>query len=275
MEINAQGSGKCCEGMHHHGKKPVMIVVALFILTLIVFFGVKISNEIKTGKYIGRVAEQKNIISVTGEGEIYIKPDLGMVSFTVTNEAKTVDAAMTENTAKMNNVISAIKAQGVKEEDIKTTTFSISPRYEYPKDTTYPYYSSGKRVLTGYDITQSVQVKIRDLTKAGTLISKATEAGANDVSDLSFVVDNEDEAKNAARDQAIEKAKAKAEQLASKLGVTLLKVVSFSENGYYPYYDNVSYKSAAPMGAGEAAIPQIQTGQNRITSTVTISYEIN
>ncbi len=262
----------CCGGKYH---KPIMIVVCAFLIVLVVFFGVKVANEIKTGKYIGRVAEQKNTITVTGDGEVYIKPDLGLISFSVVNEAKTVEVAMSENTVKMNNVISAIKAQGVKEEDIKTTYFNINPRYEYPKDTSSSYYYSGKRVLVGYEISQSVQIKIRDLTKVGTLISKATEAGANDVGSLSFTVDNEDDAKQQARNQAIEKAKAKAQELAGKLGVSLLKIVSFSENGYYPYYDNVSYKSAiAPIGAGESA-PDIQTGQNRISSTVSITYEIN
>jgi uncharacterized protein YggE len=272
MENNNQC---CCGG--HHGKKPIMIVVVLFLITLIVFFGAKISNEIKTGKYIGRVAEQKNTITVSGDGEIYIKPDLGLISFTVVNDSKTVEVAMTENTNKMNAVITAIKGQGVKDEDIKTTNFNINPKYDYPKATTYPYYSSGKRVLVGYEISQSVQVKVRDLTKTGTLISKATDAGANDVGNLSFVVDNEDEAKNAARDQAIDKAKAKAKQLAGKLGVSLLKVVSFSENGYYPMYDYANYKSSiAPETSGMGgSSPDIQTGQNRISSTVSITYEIN
>ncbi|MDD5221297.1 MAG: SIMPL domain-containing protein [Candidatus Pacebacteria bacterium] len=258
-------------GLNH---KPIKIIICLLLIVLVIFFGVKVANEIKTGKYIGRVAEQKNTITVTGDGEVYVKPDLGLISFSVVNEAKTVEVAMSENTAKMNNIISAIKGQGVKEEDIKTTYFNINPRYEYPKDTS-SYYYSGKRVLVGYEVNQSLQVKIRDLTKIGTLISKATEAGANDVGSLSFTVDNEDDAKKQARDLAIEKARAKAQELAGKLGVSLLKIVSFGENGYYPYYDTSSYKSAVPMGAGEESIPDIQTGQNRISSTVSITYEIN
>jgi hypothetical protein len=271
-----ENNNQCCGGMHH--KKPIMIVVVLFLITLIVFFGAKISNEIKTGKYIGRVAEQKNVITVSGDGEIYIKPDLGLISFTVLNDAKTVEAAMAENTTKMNAVIAAIKGQGVKDEDIKTTNFNITPKYEYPKTPVSSYYyPSNNGVLVGYTVSQSLQVKIRDLAKTGILISKATDAGANTVGNLTFVVDKEDEAKNAARDQAIDKAKAKAKQLADKLGVSLLKVVSFSENGYYPTYDYMNYKSsiaseAAGMGGSTA---DIQTGQNLVTSTVSITYEIN
>ncbi len=264
----------CCDDFH---KKPIMIIVSLFLIVLVVFFGVKVANEIKTGKYIGMTAGQ-NIISVSGEGEVYVKPDLGIIVFTVANEAKTVDTAMSENTAKMNNVIAAIKGQGVEEKDIKTTNFNINPRYEYPKtDLSASYYYSGKRVLVGYEITQSVQVKIRDLTKTGTLITKVTEAGANDVGDLTFTVDDEDAAKKEARDQAIAKAKEKAQQLAEKLGVRLTRIVNFYENSYPVYNYDTMYKSAISsegMG-GITPSPSIETGENRITATVTISYEIN
>ena len=246
------------------------ILAILFLAVVTVWFGVGISNKFKENKFIGKEAETKNTISVSGTGEIWAKPDLALIDFSVVGEKKTVIEAMAENTKKMNSVIEAIKSQGVEEKDLKTTNFSISPRYEwYEKSEIYP---AGKRVLVGYEVNQTLQVKIRDLTKIGNIIQVATEAGANQVGDLRFMIDKQDELKSQARKEAIEKAKVMAKEIAGQLGVKLVKITNFSENATapipYPYF------MERAMGGG-AETPQIQTGENKIEVQVSITYEID
>lgn len=256
-------------------KKGVFVVLAVFMIllfiSLTVFFTVSTLNKIQEGKYIGQDIKEKRTITVSDSGEIYAKPDLAIVVLSVVNEAKTATAAMTENTEKMNAVISYIKGQGVEDKDLKTVNFYIYPRYDYyEKSELYPY---GRRVLAGYEITQSLQVKIRDMTKIGQVMEGVTQAGANQMGDLSFTIDKQDELKAKARLDAINKAKTKAKELASQLGVNLVRITSFSENSYIPTWDNLKYAETG-MGGAEPA-PQIQTGENKIEVTVSITYEIN
>ena len=260
------------ENIHNHmkGKKKVLFVLlsvlVVFFIVLILSTAVDVVNKIKEGKYISQNVRARNSIVVSETGEVYAKPDLAIITFTVLKEAKTVANAMNENSATMNNVIEAVKEQGVEDKDLKTTSFNIYPRYEYSEGT------YGKRVLVGYEVVQNLEVKIRNLEKIGTIIEKATSSGANEASDLQMTIDNQDELKKQAREQAIATAKTRAGELAFQLGVKLGKVVSFNESFYVPYYDSGAYTMKEGMGGGE--IPNIQTGENKISVSVVITYEI-
>jgi len=248
-----------------------------FLAALTVWFSVGISNQLKEGRYIGQEIEAQNVITVSGTGEIYAKPDLALVNFSVVTEKKTVAEAMTENTKKMNAIIEKMKEQGVEEKDLKTTSFNIYPRYEYRKSEAeieiYPYLP-GKRVLVGYEITQSLEVKIRDMAKIGDIIQGATDTGANQAGDLQFTIDKQDELKAQARKEAIEKAKAKAKEMAEQLGVKLVRITNFSESGVFPVPRPYALMEKA-VGMGGAEAPQIETGENKIEVTVSITYEID
>ncbi|MCX6760266.1 MAG: SIMPL domain-containing protein [Candidatus Nealsonbacteria bacterium] len=257
----------CCGKMH----KPVTVIFFVLVcLTLVVLIAYLSASTQYKAKLINNV-EIKNIITVSGIGEVYTKPDLAVVNFSVVNEAITVDKAVSDNAGKINSVIKAIKEQGVKEEDLKTTNFYIYPRYEYRAAETEIYsVAPQKRVLVGYEITQSLEVKIRDLSKIGLIIETGTTNGANEVGDLQMKVDKEDEFKSQARASAI----AKAKELAKQVGVKLGKITNFSEDYTYPvYYGSTDAMSKSAEGIGGGA-PDIQTGQNKITSTVSITYEI-
>lgn len=265
-------NGECCAKMGKPVKVILFILICITSVVFIAFLSASTQYKVKMANNV----EIKNVVAVSGTGEVYTKPDLAVVNFSVVNEALTVDKAALENTGKMNDVIKAVKNQGVKEEDLKTTNFSISPRYEYRSAETMIYSSAPqKRVLVGYEITQSLEVKIRDLSKIGSIIESATSNGANEVGDLQMRVDKEDEFKNQARISAIAKAKEKAKELSQQVGVKLGKITNFSEDYNYPVYYNDMYsaKSSVPQGLGGAA-PEIQAGQNKITSTVTITYEL-
>ncbi len=242
-----------------------IIVAIVFLVSLIVWVNIDISNKIR---------KTENTITVSDTGTIYAKPDLVLTTASVVTEAKTVAEGLSENTKKMNAVILAVKNEGVEEKDLKTTSFNIYPRYEWYEPWTCDIpCPSGKRVLVGYEITQSLQIKIRNMEKVGTIIQSATDAGANEVSDLQFTIDKEDELKAQARAEAINKAKAKAEELAKQLGIRLVRISNFSESGVVPYF--YSMKEAAPLGMGGGTeMPEIQTGENKIEVTVSITYEI-
>lgn len=249
------------------GTKGIFVFLTLLAIVAAVWLGIDIKN---------RLDESENVISVSATSEVYAQPDLALTSFSVLTEAKTVGEAMEENTTRMNDVIAFVKSEGVEDKDLKTTNFSISPRYEwYEAGACSTYYCpSGQRVLVGYEVSQSLQVKMRDLAKIGDIIQGATESGANDVGSLSFTIDNEDSLKEEARTKAIAEAKAKAEALADQLGIRLVRITSFSETGDMPVYYPSTMKSSEALGMGGGATPDIQTGENKISVTVYLTYQI-
>jgi len=242
----------------------VASVLILFLVVISVSGMVDVANKIKEGRYIGQGAQYKNTISVAGEGKVSAKPDIGQVSLSVVSSAKTVAVAQKDNTDKMNKITKAMKELGIKEEDLKTTNYNVAPSYQY---------SNGKSEIIGYEITQTLEVKIRDLEKVGNILSRASVAGANQVGALSFTFDDPEKLNTQARQKAIDNAKAKAQDLAKSLGVSLGKVVSFSESTAGAAVPMYSAKEALGMGGGNA-VSDIQTGQNEINSNVNISYEI-
>lgn len=252
-----------------------IVIFGLFLIIVIIFFAVQIQNGIKSGKYIGQGSENRNTINVTGVGEVYSKPDLATMSFSVISSAKTVEEATAGNTGKMNAVIGAVKGQGVEDKDVVTVSYNIVPTYDYIDAYEDEIsYRGGKRVLSGYEASQTLMVKIRDLAKIGTIIDAATAAGANESGDLRFTIEDEDSLVAEARAKAIGKAKAKASQLAGELGVSLVKITGFSENNH----SNQDYSYASKMmdsaeGAANS-VPSIEPGQNKVQVTVNIAYEI-
>ena len=237
-------------------------LLSILIIVVILSVSVDVYNKIKV--------DSENRITVSGTGKVYIKPDLALTSFSVITEAKTIAEALSQNTEQMNQIISFIKGQGVEDKDLKTTDFNIYPRYEWEEKTEIPPYPSGKRVLVGYEVRQSLQVKIRELTKIGEIIQGATDSGANQVGSLQFTVDDQDELKNQAREKAIEQAKEKAKELASQLGIKLVRITNFNESGIVPR-TYLLEESEAIMGAGA---PEIEIGETKIEVTVTLTYEI-
>ena len=249
----------------------LLVVLLVFLASLVVLVSVETSNKIKEGKYIGKPSSQLNTIRVSAKSEVYTKPDVAMISFSVVTEEKTASESMNKNAKKMNKIIEALKNEGVKDKDIKTTNFSIYPRYEWHKQVGVSYFPEGKRVLVGYETRQTIDVKIRNLDKIGEIIQTATNAGANQVGSLQFLVDNEEAFKKQAREEAIKKAKIKAKELAKELGVSLVRIVGFSENSSSPRFYPLAKST---LNVEDNSTPQIQTGQNKIEVNVTITYEI-
>ena len=178
----------------------------------------------------------------------------------------------------MNAVISYLKDSDIDEKDIKTLGYNIQPKYEWQRSTgvsTDIYYPSGRQVLVGYTVSQDVRVKVRDTAKAGDLLAGVGGKEVSNVSGLTFTFDDPDALEREARQKAIADAQTKAKELASDLNVSLVRVISYNENGVAPVYRAVALDAAVGLGASEAKVsPEIPIGENKLTSNVTIFYEI-
>ncbi len=235
-------------------------VIALVGILLAIFLAVKSWEIVRD---LRRPDLQGPTITVSGEGKVFAKPDIGKITLAVRSEAETVEEAQARAAEVINNIFEMLKENGVEEKDIKTTNFSISPQYDFPK---------GRRRLLGYFVSQSLEVKIRDLSEVGEIIAGAAENGANQVGGLSFTTEDLSAIQQEARDKAIEDAQKKAEALARKLGVRLGKVVGFSEFGG-PRPIPVSFLSLESR-VGGAPVPEIPTGENEIRANVNVTYQI-
>jgi uncharacterized protein YggE len=238
------------------------------------------ATAMKEYKYIGRDVNAQTTITVSGDGEAFAAPDIAVVAFAVMQDAKTPVEARKIVDEKMLKIQAFLTSSGLAPKDIKTTGYNLNPKYEWQQKhivcIMYPCdQPSGKQVLVGYTITQSTEVKVRNLDSAGNILGGLTDNGATDVSGLSFMVENEDAVKNTVREEAIMKAKAKAAQLAKDLGVHLVRIVSFNEGGDYPiYYGRGGIELKAMSADGGFAAPSVSAGENKYTSNVTIVYEI-
>ncbi len=246
-------------------------------LFLVIFLGITSIKQLFSIAYVGKDVPIYNSILVTGKGEAVSIPDIATFSFSVNETAKTVKEAQDKATTKINNTLTAVKAGGVEEKDIKTLSYSINPHYEYIQAACAQYVCppGGKSVLTGYGVSQTIEVKVRDLGKAGALFDTIGTAGIKTVNGLSFAIDDIDSVKAIAREEAIKNAKAKAQKIAKELGVRLVKVTSYhdSTDEQSPYYAREGM-SADIMTLKASIAPEIPKGEQKVTVNVTITYDI-
>lgn len=214
-------------------------------------------------------ANNQDRFSVVGSGTVYAKADIANIEIGLkTGTKKTAAEATAESTDKINKITSAITGLGVEEKDIKTSNYTLNPVYNWTNN-------KGQE-LVGYEVTQVLTLKIRDLNKIGDIIAKTTEQGANQVGNISFTIDDEFTLKNQAREIAINKAKEKAVMIANQSGMKLGKVKSVVENTE-PIISPIAYTNAKlDMAASNESLisPEIQTGQNEIKVDVTLVYEV-
>jgi uncharacterized protein YggE len=238
----------------------IMHALAILCITAVVIVGFVM---------LGKNDPFQNQFNVSGQGRVFAKPDIANLTVGVKTEVKATAAeAVKENTKKMNEIIKALKDLDIDEKDIKTVNYSLNPSYDW---------STSRQRLLGYEVSQNVTIKIRDLDKIGETIAKTTEKGANQIGNIEFTIDDENELKAQARDLAIEKAKAKAEDIVKKTGMKLGKIINVYENQYYAPQTNYYAKDLAyGLGGGSEALPApaIQVGQNEVMVEVNVVYEV-
>ena len=209
----------------------------------------------------GAAADSEGIITVTGTGEITAPPDLAIVKIGTTTEMLSAKRCYSENNEIMRKVREALLQLGIKKDDIKTTRFDLSPRYEYP--------GGGVRKFAGYRMVHIYTVKIRDLDILGDALDAATQAGADEISSITFTIENPDELEAQARAKAVKAAEAKAATIAKAAGVTVTKVHSIVEGATRLPQPLTKYRE---MEASPVSAP-LEPGTQKISVTVTIHYE--
>jgi len=213
--------------------------------------------------------------SVSGEGKVISVPDVAKFTFSViTQGGKNLGELQKKNVGLMNEAIAYVKEQGVLEKDVKTESFSVEPRYQYYacRDGACP-----PSEIVGYTVTQTVGVKVRDFEKAGDILSGVVTNGANNVSGLQFTIDDPSTVMAKAREQAIQKAKEKANQIADAGGFSIGRLLGISEGGYQPMYDNYLRNAKVvnmSESAGSAPMPSIEAGSQDVIVSVSLQYEI-
>ena len=225
------------------------------------------------GYIVGKTVETRHLdsvtISVSGEGKVYANPDIAQMSFGVqTGRQASAEGAMEILTSKMTAVIERLEGLGIEEKDISTQQLSLRPAYDWEE---------GKRIDRGYEATQNLVVKVRELDELGKVLTAVTSAGANQVGGVSFTIDDPEELREEAREKAIEQAEQKAEELADQLDMRLGSLKGFHEGGggYEPRYyaKDMAVMESVGTGGGAPAVP-VPTGEQEINVSVSLTYEL-
>lgn len=200
----------------------------------------------------------EKLVTVTGEATVAVAPDTAMIRLGVSTQEKSAREASEANAKQMTAVLAAIKDTGVADRDIQTSRLSLQPQYDPNK--------SGTARLTGFQASNQVTVRIRDIDKLPTVLDRAITAGANEMSGIEFVVSEQSNLLDQARDDAIADARRKAELYAKAAGAKLGRVVSITEEGSAP--------PPRPIQALRAGAVPIAPGEQTLRAIVTVSYEL-
>jgi uncharacterized protein YggE len=211
-------------------------------------------------------SEQQGL-SVSGEGRASGAPDVVLLGLGVSAKAATVKAANSRTQEAISDLLDSLEDNGVQEKDIQTSQFSVYPEYDY---------RNGEQILTGYRVSHMLQVKLRDIDKAGEVIDDAVEAGGDllQVQSISFTIDDTTALRSEARAEAVADAQAKAEELATLVGVSLGKPTYITESISTPY-PQPYYDRTYGIGMEEAAVTEISPGELEVVVSVYITYAID
>jgi uncharacterized protein len=198
-------------------------------------------------------------ITVTGTGTVTTKPDTAEWSFGVQTSGDTAEAALSANSKAMEKVVAALRGAGISGDDLQTEQVSV-----------YPRTSDDGLSIVGYDASNSVRATIHDLGRAGAVVDAAVAAGANQVYGPSLTVSDADAQYRAAVDAAFDDARARAEAIAEKAGVTLgaqVAIVEGGGGGAVPYYEGALDEAQAEVG--------IEPGTQDVAASLTVTFAIS
>jgi uncharacterized protein YggE len=226
-------------------------------------------------KNLGTSLEQDgkilNSITVDGEGKVYVKPDIAILSISVSETAPTSSEALQNTNKKMSSIVGSLLALGIKSEDIQTSQLNIS--------TDYDYLQGGKKIL-GQTATIALSVKVRnigdDASKAAQAIDEVSKVPNVSIGSISFDLDDKTEAYSQARELAFNKAKQKAENLATDSSVKLLKPVSIIEKSS-PDVSPLVYTNVAEASptTSDSKSTSLQSGQLELIINVEVVFGID
>lgn len=239
-------------------------IAAILFFFLCLFVYTKLAGPIPF--FVNSVQTTKtDTFQVSGDGNVTAVPNTATISFGVTKQAATVADAQNQTNTVINSIMNKLKGLGVNTKNIKTTDYSVNPNYSL----------GDSQTISGYTVTQTVEVKIDPLDKVNKTLDTITAAGANLVGQVSFGFDDTTQQKleDEARADAVETAKAKADSLAKAAGIHLGSIINVTENPTTP--GPIVFNAAAKLATGDTTQPsQVTPGENTVTTTVTLSYQI-
>ncbi len=234
------------------------------LVAAVIIFGVTVAMPVLV--LYGRSLAPSRTVTVTAQGKTTATPDLAELTFSVVTQGTAPQSLSNSNNAQMGSVMQFLEGQGIASSDVQTVSYDLQPNYQYPKTGT-------QGLISGYTLTQSVQVKIHDLTKVAAVIGGLAPLGVNQIGGVNFTFNDQTRFLAVARADALQKAWQMAEQMAAAEGELLGSAVSVTENSYIPV-PRPMYAMASGMSTAVAVAPTIQPGSEDITDTVTVTYGI-
>jgi len=202
-------------------------------------------------------------LEVVATGEVTRVPDIVHINAGVVTQAASATDAIRENAARMERVRAALRRAGVADRDIQTSSINLNPNYRYAENQ--------PPELTGYQATNQVNVKFRDIAQSGRILDALVAEGANQISGPMLAIDKPEDALDEARTQAVANARARAELYARALGMRVARVLAVSESG-------TAYPPPRPMVmermAAQDASTQIVPGEQSLSVSLTVTFEL-
>jgi len=207
-------------------------------------------------------------LTLTGEGKVRAAPDMAIVSIGVWARRKTAAEALAANTKSMRAIFDALKSKWkMADKDMMTTDFSIAPAYEH--------YEKQPPRLVGYDVRNTLRLRVRELKKLGGILDEVVRLGANRVQGVQFTISNREELLKQARREAVKKARERAELYAEAAGLTLGPIVQLAEGrAHVPPPRPVMRRMAKMVVADSAAPVPVARGEQELRASVTITWEV-
>ncbi len=200
-----------------------------------------------------------------GHGEVKAKPDIARMTAGVMTQSKDQAQATQDNARKMTALLAAIKSLKIADRDIQTQGYSVDPQYDYN--------NGHGPILTGYQVTNSVQVTLHDFSQAGALIDKATQAGANQVNGLTYELSNQNAVQDQALGKAVADARRRAQTMADSLGIGLGSPLSLNDGGAAsPVIPLFQMRMMAKAASDTAPTTPISAQEITVTADVTLVY---
>lgn len=240
------------------------VLVAAMLAVALIIAGFSITSFSGNTTYAQADMSDKSTISVSGAGTVVAEPDIAYITFGVITEDTVAKVAQSENAMIMDKVMKALKEAGIAEKDMKTVNYYINPKYNYNKDTR-------DNKIVGYNVTNSVEVTVRDIENTGKVIDVASQAGVNVSNNIRFDIEDGDALYIDALKKAVGDAKGKAEAIASVIKVNLKNPLTINEgSNYYPSPIYAEYSKAAMDSS--VATP-VSTGTITIRAQVSVVYQ--
>jgi uncharacterized protein YggE len=236
-------------------KNLFSISLAIFLISASASFA--LAQEMST--------QRLPFIRTVGESVVHVAPDRARIDVGVVTEAPTSQAAVSQNAQKLEATLARLRALLGAQADIKTVSYNVSPVYRYPQ--------GGEPQITGYSATNIVRVTLDDLTKIGDVIDAATQAGANRIQQLQFLLKDEQPVQAQGLREAAQKARQKANALAAGLGLTVVRVLAVEESGQpiIPLQRDFSTMRAEAA----AANTPIEPGTIEVRASVALTVQIS